>query len=357
MADRILTAVAIQRDIVSGAEVQTDLHDLIASYARLSLYRRPGPTVERLRKKILRKTVRKYFPLARDAGVESANPILERLGDAKLTTKGQFRRGPILRGLRQDQRRNLEHLRAVLKRETGTLKAEIEVAFARAQRDGVARKNLVRALVEADKGEMKRIATVREEIARTGNRLEAAERRLGKASNRKQRRARRDLKQAKAAYRKANAKMRTAKTFFARFETKVQGEIRDATRREMQEAQYAAFRERGYRTFTWVAVNGTDACPDCSGRHGITQSEREWKRQGMPGDGATVCGASCMCMMVPAEYVKGNPSLATPLKRSDAPVAAPKDYRTGTTRPRKEIKVGGANADLAKRAKKRKQGR
>lgn len=312
MAERILAAVGIQRGLIEATEQTSDLGRLIGKFATAQLYRRPA-TVEKLRQQIVKLLAKKYFPLAQEVGRTSAQPILDALGGRRLVDKGLSRRGPIFRQFQRYHRLNVKALAAQLRKECGTLSGEIEAAFARAQRDGIARKSLIDDLVKADKGELKRLRIVRREIRDASEGLKQATRKASTAGKRQRPKAKRALREAKKKLTKAKGKVGRAKTFYARFETRVQGHARDAIRREAQRAQFTAFKQAGYKTYTWIAVNGADACPDCKARHGKSYSRAEWQRQGMPGEGATVCGSSCMCQLVPKEYTEGNRSLTQPL--------------------------------------------
>lgn len=303
MAERIVAAVKRQREVIEGVQQQTELHGLISRYATAQLYHRTGPQTERLRREIVHLLAKKYFPLAQKVGVESAAPILDGLGGSQLVEKGNVLRGRVLRGFKQYHQANIRTFETELAQEIGTLRGEVRSAFARARRDGATRKQLVRDLLDADKSELKRLAEVRREIQAKGKAVAKAEATGTKPQIRK---ARRELAKAKA-------KIRTTKSFYARFETRVQGRARDAVRREAQRAQYHAFKQAGFTgTYTWVAVNGSDACPSCEALHGTNGLERTWRGR-MPGDGHTYCGASCQCQLVPDEYVAGRDSLSQPI--------------------------------------------
>ncbi len=77
----------------------------------------------------------------------------------------------------------------------------------------------------------------------------------------------------------------------------------DDIRRAAHDAQLKAFlaqAEEHDPPFTWITVNGADACKDCQGRHGRTKRLSQWQDMGMPGDGHTACKRSCQCQFVPA---------------------------------------------------------
>lgn len=50
---------------------------------------------------------------------------------------------------------------------------------------------------------------------------------------------------------------------------------------------------------TWVSVADENTCPSCEPRHGKTKTLRQWKRLGLPGSGALVCGKECRCSLHP----------------------------------------------------------
>ena len=313
MADRIMASIASVRPVISGVQVQDDLHSLVSRFVGASLYK-SDRTVGRIRKDIVHLMARRHFPIANNAGADAARPILDALGGRELTQKGMTLRGEVLGGFRKYTKANMQAFRAALKKEVGTLSGEIEASFARAYRDGVSKKQLIADLVTADRGELKRIREVRTEIRQAAGKVKAAETRLASSSKRKLAQNKRELKAAAKAHVKAKAKIGTAKTFYARFETSVQGHARDAIRRQVERSQFSRYRQAGYATFAWCAVNGSDACPQCSERHGQSGDRKYWRNRGMPGDGSTYCGSACMCRLIPAEYKEGNESLDRPLR-------------------------------------------
>lgn len=312
MADRILQAVAIQRELMGGGVAEPRIHDLIAKYARASLYRHPREVTERLRKQILKLMAKELVPLAQDVGIRSAQPILEGL---EITKKGSEVRDLILRRMRPYHKANIGAFRAELERELGTLRGDIHAAFARAERDGVAKKQLIQDLTKAHQAEMTQLGKVTRRIDKAAEEVARGERRLARAGRRQRARARRQLAAAKKEHKLAKASQYGLRSFFARFATATSGQARDTIRREAQRAQYHTFRQMGFSgRYTWVAVNGGDACPQCEERHGRTHDERGWRTDGQPGDGQTYCGSACMCQLVPAAYAEGNETLAQPLR-------------------------------------------
>lgn len=54
---------------------------------------------------------------------------------------------------------------------------------------------------------------------------------------------------------------------------------------------------------TWVAVQDGRTCPDCARLAGKTMTISDWIASGiLPGNGQTVCGGWCRCMLVPQEW-------------------------------------------------------
>jgi len=317
VADRILQAVGVKRELIEGVETADEINRLVTKYASAQLYHQPGPVIERIRRELVGAIAKDYFPLAREVARKATEPILGALGGEEMVRRGSVLRGPALRGFQRFHRLNVRALGQHLRAAAHGLSDEIESAFLEAQRDGLARKRLIRNLVESDRDELKRLGVVRREIADNAEKVAKADRALGRASKRKQVRARRKLREAKKGLTKAKAKLRTSKSFLARFETRVQGDIRDGIRREVQEANFAHFRQAGYATFSWVAVNGTDACPYCSRQHGKTGGVRDWQGRG-PGESVeqgAYCGSACMCELVPRAYTANNESLLNPIKR------------------------------------------
>lgn len=64
-------------------------------------------------------------------------------------------------------------------------------------------------------------------------------------------------------------------------------------------------REDKKTLYTWLTTSGKP-CPDCVPRHLQSKTYPEWERIGLPGSGFSVCGDSCMCVLVEEEYVPGN---------------------------------------------------
>lgn len=316
MPDKILEAVAIRRPLITGVAIRDDIDKAIAKFANAQLYRNPQ-RAERMGQEIIRLYQNQYRGFAQAIGKASAKPILDALGGSELVAKGNVLRGRVLNRRQRFSRANMLALRAALRREVGTLSAEVEVEFIKGFRDGQTRNSIINNLVAADKDELKRLRDISHEISRNGEALAKAEKRLSKASVRGKPRARRELSKAKKDLSKSKAKIGATQTFLARFEQKVQAEMRDSIRREAEDAQFSHYEQAGFKEFTWIAVNGSDACPSCVDRHGMQKNVKNW-RGDRPGEADTFCGDACMCALVPTKHTEGNVGLAKPLFRGDA---------------------------------------
>lgn len=295
---RIVAAVRLKREVLEGVIRQTDLHALVAKYARVSLFTDNQAQAVRLREQIKSAMRKKYFPAAEASGYKSAGPVLESLGKPGNPSLS----GPSLRFLTKYKKANLRWFAAEIETGFKTLSGEVQAAFARAQRDGIGRRTLLKQLTDSTKEEMAALAKKRRLLARVNREYAKAES-TGKL---------RLIREARKARAKARAAVNRVTTALGRFENKVQGAARDAVRREAQRAQLAAYRQSGYRVYTWVTVNGSAACPDCSSLHGETRSIRDW--HGMqPGDGHTYCGDSCMCELAPEDFCRDNEQITGPI--------------------------------------------
>lgn len=87
---------------------------------------------------------------------------------------------------------------------------------------------------------------------------------------------------------------------YGQFYKSVQSIERDALRREaalseMEEYSKVAGPDELWQ---WITIS-VNPCPDCQIRAGVTLPLEEWKEQGLPGEGRTVCRTSCMCKLIP----------------------------------------------------------
>ena len=317
MADEIRASVSISRNLIEGVEVREDIHGIVERFAKASLYRNTSAQLPKLRRELLAALQRKWLPFARMVGQASAEPILKELGGTKLVDKGNTLRGRILNDQQRFQRGNLLSFREALNREVGTLSGDINLAFANATRDKVLKKQLIADLVAADRDELAQLAKAHKRLDAATEQVQRAEEslsKLGKRAKKGRRRANAQLKAAKSEVTKAKQSIRQTRGFYARFETRVQGRARDSIRREAQTAQFNTFRNAGFDTFTWIAVNAGDACPSCQGLHGETKTAAQWQAHGGPGAADTFCGTACMCVLSPEAHTENQPSLEDPIR-------------------------------------------
>ena len=179
MPDRIRQGVAAMRTLFGRGSYRDELQALIARYARASFYTKPEPVLRRLQRQIVRVLARKYFPQARQVGIESARPVAEALQGRRLTDRELRLRGQIRRRLELESRLNLRAFEAALEAEVESMPPQIRAAFLRARRDGLARRQLIRDLVQADQAELQSLAQAYKRLDAAEERLARAERRLG----------------------------------------------------------------------------------------------------------------------------------------------------------------------------------
>lgn len=297
MADKILSAISELRPLWHGEGWQDGIDGIISRYADAAIYRNPAAGIAKLHKELIRAVAKEYFPLARRRGMISAKPILEKLGGESLAKRGSKIRGKVLGYLNRYSKADLQSFQAALETETGALSGRIKSAFADAYRDGRARAGLISDLVAADKKELAGVRAARAKTRDAATKLADAESSGNAAA----------IATAEKAMVAVKVGAKATVSFLARLELAVEARTRDTMRREAQRAQTAAFQEAGFNgEYVWVSVNGPGACPDCIDLHGTARKLSDWNGQ-MPGDGQTVCGAACMCQLVPADYrTKGN---------------------------------------------------
>ncbi len=302
MADRIIAAVRLKRKVLEGVNQQSDILDILDAFTRKVLFARPGPETERLKEELVLLMRKKYFPLADESGRKSAIPILDRIGGAEAVQSASRLSGDSLRFLSGYRQKNIAWFTQEVNTGTTALSSELKAEIARASRDGVSRARMVDDVIGSYKAELKQIRKARKRFAEANKFVANAE-------------ATGDIKAIKLAHKErtlAHAGTRRVTTAMGRLENKVQGDARDAVRREAQRAQLASYKQAGFRVYTWVAVNGSIACPDCTSLHGETRSIALWHGN-MPGDGHTVCLDSCVCELVPNEFTVDNKSIAGPV--------------------------------------------
>lgn len=95
----------------------------------------------------------------------------------------------------------------------------------------------------------------------------------------------------------------------------VKDDFRVQARRAGADAEVAKFTKAGYEVLAWVAVNASQACPDCRLRQSVKGDAAFWDKWGRPGDGRTICGQNCYCLLVPAETITDNPGLKNGLNQ------------------------------------------
>jgi len=349
MADRILHSVARMTRVAEQVATGDTLHDLITRYATAMLYRKP----ERLRalsKKIMAKARREFVPLANQAGARSADDILRGIGHKVIPGRERVLKRVALSRLRRDTAKNLRNLEDGLRAAGLDLKSRTVAELRKARFGEESRRQILRRLAEADKADLESWKQYQTEHRRAVRDETQALDRLAKKPSKDDFEA---IKDAQTEQKAARRRMLGRRSFLARFENAVNRDVVDAMRQQCRVAQDARFREMGYDAnarMTWITVSGEGTCPDCAPMHGQTKKNSEWDG-GRPGSGWTVCGGSCKCHLVPVSYAVGNESVREPL----LPPKSPRD-RTPMDVPAKKtpIKLGGKNAELAKRAKKRK---
>ena len=329
MADRILHSVARMNRVVEQVVTGDTIHDLISQYATAALYNDPEklPT---LAKKIMAKARTQFIPLANSSGIRSADELL--VGIERKVIAGQERRLSAMAKsrLRTETEKNLANLSDGLKSAQLELRASTVSELRRARFGQESRRQVMDRITKADKADLESWSKYQTEH-RTAVKAEAqALDRLSKAKTPRDA----DLvavKEAQDAQKAARRRMLARRSFLARFENATARELTDTMRVQTRLAQDARFRELGYDAtarMTWITVNGAGTCPDCSPMHGVTKTNAEWDGS-RPGSGWTVCGASCMCGLVPVAYSVGNDSVSEPLlapktPRDRSPIEVPK---------------------------------
>jgi len=295
---RIVAAVKLKREVLEGVRQQQDIVSLVSRYARESLFRHDDREVAKLKKRIKTLMRRKYFPAAEHSGRKSAGPVLESLG----RNPTPHLAGSAKRFLSSYKSANLKWFLAKMEVAGGELSGEIKAEFARSARDSIARKTMVERMTAAAREEMAELKIKRAALVKAQKALAEAES-TGKISL---------IRQARKARTKARSAVNRVASPLARFENKVQAAARDTIRRQAQRSQLAMYRQTGYAMYSWVAVNGSMACPDCLDLHGETRSISAWRGM-QPGDGHTRCGSSCMCELVPDEFTRDNEQVTGPI--------------------------------------------
>ncbi len=86
--------------------------------------------------------------------------------------------------------------------------------------------------------------------------------------------------------------------FRANFKSQMRYSVEEVARGEIFE------KHKDVERWTWVAVRDGKLCPDCGNRHGKTQTLAQWRSDGLPGAGNTICQRACRCMLSPAGSLK-----------------------------------------------------
>jgi hypothetical protein len=73
-----------------------------------------------------------------------------------------------------------------------------------------------------------------------------------------------------------------------------------AARREAQSKSFDEYRQEAGadEEWEWITISGKP-CPDCIERGGKVLPLDRWQDLGLPGDGRTICGSYCMCELIP----------------------------------------------------------
>ena len=69
--------------------------------------------------------------------------------------------------------------------------------------------------------------------------------------------------------------------------------------------------------WTWITT-GRQPCPDCGPRHGIEYPLSIWESIGLPGEGTTICGGNCMCLLLRNRLILRMSGLPNTSRISDA---------------------------------------
>ena len=321
MAERVREAAVAMRHEIEWGRWQSGVSHAVAKLAAAELYSIHGRVrrahIERVRQELVRAVTQTYFRDAMDAGRRAAEPILRGLEgrSLKLRTAADVRRALRMRGnAAKWHRREINAIRAQfaleLKAASSSLSPTAEAVFMRARRDAATQgkgvRGLAHVLARADRSTLRSGLRRRQKVREATKVLRDAERSGDEAAT--------VAGRAALATAKRNAARSRAYTFVERFEVQAQAAARNSVRRVAQKSQMAYYKNAGYGAnalFTYVASNGTDACPSCEERHGVTQKEKQWDGQGPAED--TYCGDACCCQLVPAGYAASNQSLERPL--------------------------------------------
>lgn len=292
MSKHIVAAVRLKRKVMEGVNMQSDVLDILKAYTRQVLFVRPGPETTKIRNEFIRLMRAKYFPIAEESGHKSAVPILDSIGGQAAIDSATPVAGTPLRVFSRYTTHNTIWFAEQVNSGTLALSAEMRSEIARASRDGIAQARMRTNVINSYNAELKSL-TAKRKVLRQANIAVANAEATGDIKA---------IRAAKAIRAKSMSSVRNVSTAMGRMENKVQSAARDAVRRQLQQAQFASYRQAGYTVFTWVTVGGSESCPDCNALHGETRSVQDWHGQ-EPGDGHTVCMGSCICEFVPEQFI------------------------------------------------------
>ena len=89
--------------------------------------------------------------------------------------------------------------------------------------------------------------------------------------------------------------------FRANFKSQMRYSVEEVARGEIFEAH------KDVGLWTWISVFDKKRCPDCDRRHGQTKTLDQWRSEGLPGAGRTICQRACRCFLSPEDSIKVPP--------------------------------------------------
>lgn len=76
--------------------------------------------------------------------------------------------------------------------------------------------------------------------------------------------------------------------------------IKSTCRNGLEDAARKEVLKEDARLWDWVGISDNKICDDCLERNNMeARTKSEWAEMGLPGEGATVCGANCRCVLMP----------------------------------------------------------
>lgn len=81
---------------------------------------------------------------------------------------------------------------------------------------------------------------------------------------------------------------------------------RNVARKTMRDAETTAWRmadgrEWDQQFYVWISVGDDRVCDSCHTLHGQVFAWDQWEDIGMPGEGTTICGERCRCLLRPTK--------------------------------------------------------